>query len=484
MAKKTGTTKKVTRKSLAGGQATHYKEALSIVTNNLFASADDFREYLDKNATFQMKKGPTVQFWKDNEKVAKKFEMLAQVGGLGKYDDLLKDMQALNASLPKGTNLQRDHAELSPFGVRINTLVQKLQNMKLQKSAIQGGGGIGQAKYEAQSLPPQSGRVRTQGTPTIPLSRDLDPMIQDLKELAAAEDALTKYYEGTEMTPGNLEIWINKLKDKNTGEITLHKRKKITGSQSDYEEIRFTEKNLHDHKSYGQRLLGSMASDILYGKVSDTKKMPKKDKDAVRKILKNQVLHIKGSGSLYEAYRDGYFDLFEGKKKFKKVQSGSKVTLSRKKKANFRKAEAELRKIAIAAGKARAAWKEAQTASHRKKETKHGNIAQGLIGIQSKVNRKLPTELRRNMVRPALMNRTGRFSNSVVLASLKPSLSGKTIRADYTYMLNPYATFENMGQREWPIGYNPKPLISKSIKNLAEAEIREKFGIGITTRRI
>ena len=112
------------------------------------------------------------------------------------------------------------------------------------------------------------------------------------------------------------------------------------------------------------------------------------------------------------------------------------------------------------------------------------NIAKELIAIRNKVNRQLPAEIRRNMGRPALINRTGRFSNSAVLAELKPTLSGKTIKANYTYMLNPYQTFENTGMRKWPLGYNPKPLISKSIRNLAEAEIREEFGIGLTTRRI
>ena len=88
------------------------------------------------------------------------------------------------------------------------------------------------------------------------------------------------------------------------------------------------------------------------------------------------------------------------------------------------------------------------------------------------------------MGRPALISRTGRFAHSAVLADLRPSTTGKTVMAKYTYMLNPYQTFENTGRRRWPLGYNPKPLISRSIRNLAEVETREKFGIGITTRRI
>ena len=69
------------------------------------------------------------------------------------------------------------------------------------------------------------------------------------------------------------------------------------------------------------------------------------------------------------------------------------------------------------------------------------------------------------MGRPALRNQTGRFSNSVRLESLRETTKG--ISGRYSYMLRPYETFENTGERRWRSGYNPKPLIAKSIRNLA-----------------
>ena len=77
------------------------------------------------------------------------------------------------------------------------------------------------------------------------------------------------------------------------------------------------------------------------------------------------------------------------------------------------------------------------------------------------------------MGRPALINRTGRFSNSVELLNLRETAKG--ISGDYTYQLSPYQTFENTGQRRWPLGYNPKPLITKSIRNLAVQYTDRKF---------
>ena len=93
--------------------------------------------------------------------------------------------------------------------------------------------------------------------------------------------------------------------------------------------------------------------------------------------------------------------------------------------------------------------------------------------LRMKINQRLPAEVRRNMGRPALINQTGRFSNSVTLTELRQG--PKTLVGKYTYMLSPYETFENEGPRQWPTGYNPKTLISKSIRNLAMQYTESKF---------
>ena len=79
---------------------------------------------------------------------------------------------------------------------------------------------------------------------------------------------------------------------------------------------------------------------------------------------------------------------------------------------------------------------------------------------------------------PALRNITGRFSNSVQLLSLTQAQN--TVMANYTYLLSPYQTFENTGRKRWPMAYNPKPLIAKSIRNLAQGRIEQK----LTVRRV
>ena len=89
------------------------------------------------------------------------------------------------------------------------------------------------------------------------------------------------------------------------------------------------------------------------------------------------------------------------------------------------------------------------------------------------IQKRLPAEVRRNMGRPALINQTGRFSDSVKLQSLRKTPAG--ISGFYTYRLNPYATFESAGKRKWPAGYDPKPLITKSIRGLAMQYTEQKI---------
>ena len=103
----------------------------------------------------------------------------------------------------------------------------------------------------------------------------------------------------------------------------------------------------------------------------------------------------------------------------------------------------------------------------------------GLLQVKKAINKRLPGEVRRNMGRPALNYKTGRFAESTMVESITPA--ARTLLVKYTYRLNPYETFENSGKRKWPSGYNPKPLISKSIRNLALSMFKIE---ALTTRRV
>ena len=208
-------------------------------------------------------------------------------------------------------------------------------------------------------------------------------------------------------------------------------------------------------------------------------------------VNEQEALDFEASKSLREDLKkakikkelDGIEKAFKGKSKNTKVKKAIKKQPKRQKRTITKKFNnkavkvekqtvfipQEVRKISI-------------------KEEKGGDTPITLNALKSKINRRLPAEVRRNMGRPALTNRTGQFSNSVKVLNLRDT--GKTITGEYTYTLTGggsssnkagvYSTFENKGAKKWPTGYNPKPLISKSIRNLAIDYIDKKF----TLRRV
>ena len=69
------------------------------------------------------------------------------------------------------------------------------------------------------------------------------------------------------------------------------------------------------------------------------------------------------------------------------------------------------------------------------------------------------------MVSPALRYRTGRFANSVRVENLVLGPRGG-LHIDYTYMRDPYETFEP-GNKQGSTTRDPKKLIGKSIREIS-----------------
>ena len=79
------------------------------------------------------------------------------------------------------------------------------------------------------------------------------------------------------------------------------------------------------------------------------------------------------------------------------------------------------------------------------------------------------------MGRPGLINQSGRFAESVTLTNA--ASTGNMTHFDYTY--NPlYRVFE--GGKDFSPNYDPRPLIERSIRQLAAARLETKF----TLRRV
>jgi hypothetical protein len=70
--------------------------------------------------------------------------------------------------------------------------------------------------------------------------------------------------------------------------------------------------------------------------------------------------------------------------------------------------------------------------------------------------------------------RTGRFAASAQVERMSYSKEG-TITAFYNYMKDPYATFSAGGKQSNPTSRDPKLLISRSIREIAQQVVANKL---------
>lgn len=105
-------------------------------------------------------------------------------------------------------------------------------------------------------------------------------------------------------------------------------------------------------------------------------------------------------------------------------------------------------------------------------------VVPNLANLMSIINGNLATAIKQNMgtgSRKDILNlRTGRFADSVKIEKISESRQGM-ITAFYSYMKNPYATFTAGGRQALPKSRDPKLLISKSIRELVQAQVANRL---------
>jgi hypothetical protein len=103
--------------------------------------------------------------------------------------------------------------------------------------------------------------------------------------------------------------------------------------------------------------------------------------------------------------------------------------------------------------------------------TPRADTTPNMANLRDLINSQLQDVISANMgdgrSRNVLNYRTGRFAGSVKVETLSISRQGM-ITAFYTYMKNPYATFSAGGKQSLPKSRDPKLLISRSIREIAQ----------------
>lgn len=270
--------------------------------------------------------------------------------------------------------------------------------------------------------------------------------------------------------------------DKGQIDITSLKVKDLSFKDGTVATISTTLTEQHAVKSSKQKVIGGARQRLLGGRLNITELSDKLSaqfaEELIREIKQIGVGNIAGSKTLNSARGKHISALHRGKtpKKEKSTSRTRKNYKVGKVKAPQRISKYILKETNADIKRAAAllATKIASANKSRKKSRETGDRQRQLNILRNKINARLGAAVRRNMGRPALINQTGRFSDSVTLLSLVQRGENQ-VAGDYSYLLDPYATFENKGEKQWPAGYNPNPLIKKSIRELGGEIAEEKF---------
>jgi len=112
----------------------------------------------------------------------------------------------------------------------------------------------------------------------------------------------------------------------------------------------------------------------------------------------------------------------------------------------------------------------------KKKSPTARNNAQQLLALQTILQQKIQTTVRKNMKSPGLVNRTGRFASSVRITDISTTPKGFP-SIGYTYDKTPYQIFEQgAGKRPWASeDRDPRKIIDRSIREIASEVLIGRF---------
>lgn len=189
-------------------------------------------------------------------------------------------------------------------------------------------------------------------------------------------------------------------------------------------------------------------------------------------LLQDVGVNTGASPSLYEYVGDLFSATLKGKnapKVVKTSKANSKGTI---------KTPALLKTKAKLTGKVKSGGLKADVDKAAVSAKTNVEVAPNLFSLQSLINLQLQDVISANMgsgnSKNVLNYRTGRFASTVQVERLTSSRNGM-ITAFYSYMKNPYATFSAGGAQAIPASRDPKLLISKSIREIAQQVVSNQL---------
>jgi hypothetical protein len=200
--------------------------------------------------------------------------------------------------------------------------------------------------------------------------------------------------------------------------------------------------------------------------------------------LASSLINTKGSPSIVESIGKNIANIVKTGKVLEKVTTTVTTNLSKTSK------DKEIEQLNTTLKEVGKALKKVQSVIQKQNKisgSKAGSAIQpsatlqrmpSLTSLQAYINEHLQSVVSANMgggtERSVLNYRTGRFAESVKVDNLSQSRQGM-ITAFYTYMKNPYQTFEPGFKQGSPKSRDPKLLISKSLREIVATKVSNKL---------
>jgi hypothetical protein len=154
-------------------------------------------------------------------------------------------------------------------------------------------------------------------------------------------------------------------------------------------------------------------------------------------------------------------------KRLLKQAKDAKVSGKKSKEKSIRGASSKTSKAYIAASKG------VRARPKTGKSIEEAKTTQSPIALRNLLNEMLPQMVASKMTSPALQFRTGRFANSARVTQVMQGPRGG-LQADYTYMRDPYETFEP-GNKMGSVQRDPRKIIGQTIREIVAQGMQNKF---------
>jgi len=456
------------RAPIQGGE--NFEKISDQLSENLFKADADLKDQVDNLIKGRLQTGQLflTELAKAIPRPSKQAEVLATMDPMTK-SEMNQHFKDMNVRLGSA-GLDLDHKDITYVNTRTALLINLLQGEIKRQNDAMSNEAPDQQTVDMLSSIYGAQRRRGGGTPGLEnIVRDLQKNLAISERLAARIDAQGSFSDADyDAVIADLEA---------EAEVELDKEKYVKALDGKAEgTFRYTTRTFNRETKGNRQLVAAAARQATISSRGTIggglgEEIEKEGEKFMQRIAESNF-KVTGSKSIEEGLIAQLEANFLARKA--KVQSDKRRILKKGKKrpAKSRKAKAKF-DLQLAEATRKLKGIQARAAIGTKTKRDNADSQKALNALRLTINAQLTKSVQQNMGRPALENRSGTFASSVRLETLTSARGAKTITGEYSYQYAPYETFENASR--WPSGYNPKPLITKSIRELATKQIAAKF---------